>query len=539
MSAPAGAGTAAQARPSRWRVGRRGLRLGSGLVLLSYIALHLLNHALGLVSVPLAEQALALAVVVWHSAPGSVLLYGAVAVHVSLALQAIYQRRTLRMPPLEWLRMVLGLGIPLMLIGHVVLTRVAWELYDAAPHYSRVVWSLWLSDGQGRQLAMLVPGWLHGCLGVHFAFGRRAFYKRLQLPLFALALLVPVLGGLGFLAMGRELAADLAGRPRLDELVTLAPGAQASLQQLRESVLAVYFGLIAAVFGAREVRGFVERRRRMLVEIAYPRRAVRVPRGWTVLEASRSHHLPHLSACGGRARCTTCRVRVTSGAAHCPPPAPAERDALARIGAADDVRLACQLRPTGDIGVLPLLAGGAPPRITGAAEREVALLAVSWRNQAAFAREHLPQDVVFAAQAFADAACATVQARGALLAEVRGDGVLAVFGLDGPLPQACRDALAAAHDLERALGPVQARHARAFGSAMDCAVVVHAGRASVGALAGAGTVVAGEAMATLRALQLAAGDAALTVSPAALAHAGDAAAAQSLKLAALPATPDE
>ena len=106
------------------------------------------------------------------------------------------------------------------------------------------------------------------------------------------------------------------------------------------------------------------------------------------------------------------------------------------------------------------------------------------------------------------------------LAEARGDAVLAVFGLEGSIEPACRDAMAAVRGVEQALRPVAERHAKAFGSAMDCTVIVHAGRATVAALAGGGMVVGGEALATLRGLQLAAGEAALLVSSAALAHAG-------------------
>src|SRR5437763_1728235 len=102
---------------------RRAVRLASGLVLMSYIAAHLANHAVGLISVDAAQQVLDVAVAVWHSVPGTVLLYGAVVLHVALALQALYRRRTLRMPPVEVLRIALGLGIPILLIGHAVSTR--------------------------------------------------------------------------------------------------------------------------------------------------------------------------------------------------------------------------------------------------------------------------------------------------------------------------------------------------------------------------------------------------------------------------------
>ena len=104
---------------------RRDLLLASGLVLFAYVTLHLVCHALGLVSFETAETALRATVVIWHSLPGTLLLYGSASVHVGLALFAVYERRTLRMPPVQALRIVLGLLMPLALIGHFVGTRYA------------------------------------------------------------------------------------------------------------------------------------------------------------------------------------------------------------------------------------------------------------------------------------------------------------------------------------------------------------------------------------------------------------------------------
>src|SRR5438128_2685481 len=186
-----------------YRMTRRDLRLGSGLVLFVYITSHLANHALGLVSVKVAEAGLRVAVAFWHSALGTLLLYGAAAIHFALAIVAIYARRTLRLPPLEALRIGLGFGIPLLLIAHLTSTRVAFELYGLRADYARIVWALWTSDGEGRQLALLAPGWLHGCFGLNLAFRRHRLYRRLRPVLFAAALLLPVLAALAFLAMGR------------------------------------------------------------------------------------------------------------------------------------------------------------------------------------------------------------------------------------------------------------------------------------------------------------------------------------------------
>src|SRR5262245_58645556 len=204
----------------------RNLRLASGLVLFTYIAAHLINHALGLISLDTAEAGLELAIHVWHSLPGTVLLYGAAATHFLLALWSVYARRTFRLPPLELLRIALGFTLPVILIGHAANTRLAWELYGLSSDYNRVVTNLWLADSQGMQLGLLAPGWLHGCLGLHFVFSRRPWYRQLRYILFAVALLLPVFSGLGFLAMGRELSAGPGAAAAAMEYLNPANAAQ-------------------------------------------------------------------------------------------------------------------------------------------------------------------------------------------------------------------------------------------------------------------------------------------------------------------------
>jgi adenylate cyclase len=244
------------------RPSRRDLRLTTGLVLFGYVALHLLNHALGLISVSAAERGLELALALWHSVPGTVLLYGCAGIHLVLAFESLHGRRTLRMAPLDLARVVLGFGIPTLLINHAVNTRLAWEMYQLSPKYSRVVWSLWSANGQGLQLALLVPGWLHGCFGIHLAFVGRSTYRRLSRPLFAIALLLPVLGALGFLAMGKELASDLARHAALDAAIELPRGTGEALLEWRRTLLGLYFCACVGVLLARATRSWREVRSR-------------------------------------------------------------------------------------------------------------------------------------------------------------------------------------------------------------------------------------------------------------------------------------
>src|SRR5687768_5432503 len=105
----------------------RHLRLAYGLFMLAYVTTHLLNHAVGLVSASARERVLRSFAAIWSPAPMQVLLYGSFAVHYFLALRALWQRRTLRLLPAEWAQLVLGFSLPLLLVRHVVATRIGHD----------------------------------------------------------------------------------------------------------------------------------------------------------------------------------------------------------------------------------------------------------------------------------------------------------------------------------------------------------------------------------------------------------------------------
>lgn len=375
------------------------------------------------------------------------------------------------MPPADLVRILLGLGTPLLLIGHVVMTRYASDAFGLSPTYPRVVYALFVSDSEGRQLAMLVPGWLHGCLGVWFAFKRHDLVMRLKLPLFGFALLVPVLAGLGFVTMGREIE-DLARDPAWVAIhAEVAPEAtRISLARTRDGVLFAWLALIGMIFLAREIRDRIERRMNRLVTIGYPGRSVSVPRGWTVLEASRGHGIAHTSVCGGRARCSTCRVRVAAGLDACEPPDEDERRTLARIGAPSDVRLACRLRPRTDVTVIPLVAPEAKGRdAEEAREVRVAILAATIVEHVGAERRPLPHDRLYAMNRAAEAIGEAVLQAGGDVVEFTGEGVLAIF------PGGDRDAVGAALDAARGIERCGTALASTLALESGVAPVVHVG----------------------------------------------------------------
>jgi len=105
---------------------------------------------------------------------------------------------------------------------------------------------------------------------------------------------------------------------------------QAVLSDIEDYFLIGYLGLIVVVLLAKGARTIHERRGGM-VNLSYGNgRTVRVPKGLSVLEASLRNNVPHASVCGGRARCSTCRIRIIGDCSALPEPS--QREALCSAG---------------------------------------------------------------------------------------------------------------------------------------------------------------------------------------------------------------
>ena len=469
----------------------RRLRLGAALVLLTYVTLHFSNHALGIVSLDAMATGRWWFLALWRSVPGTLALYGAIIVHGVLALWLLYQRRTLRMPAWEATQYTLGLVLPALLVVHVVGTRIAWWRLGADDPYTRIVLALWvLAPEYGvRQTLTLVLAWVHACIGLHFWLRFRPWYAPARPWLFAIALLLPTLALLGFVAAGREVSA-LARVPGWTESVLRAAnaprGAEAArLIAIRETFLTAYLLALLAVFLARGVRRIQEWRR--AVRITYPSgRVVAVPVGFTILDASRTADIPHASVCGGRGRGSTCRVRVVRGLGQLPPASEAERRVLALVGAAPDVRLACQTRPAHDVAVDPLLAPSVAPADAFATdvrqghEQELAVLFADLRGFTRMAEHKLPYDVVFFLNRYFEAVGTAITSAGGVTNQFTGDGVMALFGIETGPAMGSRQALAAARAMVEGVAALSAELAGDLPAPMRIGIGIHTGPAVVG-----------------------------------------------------------
>ena len=468
----------------------RRLRLITGLVIAAFVVGHFLNHALGVVSVEAMNGMRTGLAAWWRSLPGTILLYGSLVTHFGLALASLYQRTTLRMPAWEAGQLLLGLAIPPLLIGHIVGTRLTWELLGHYIDYERVVGLLWSdSAAAARQSLLLLIAWTHLCFGVHFWLRIKAWYATAQPILFAAALLIPAIALAGFAAAGASLwpaIETVGGMQKYNlELAAMTDAQRARLLAWREGLIWGFWLLLAATLLARWLRARIG----ATYQVRHASgRVITAPVGRSILEAIRDAGIPHASVCGGRARCTTCRVRVAEGLAALPAPRPAEAKALARIEAPPNVRLACQTRPRESVSVTPLLpagAGAALARRPGSPqgrERRIVAMFVDLRESTRMAEGRLPYDVVFLMNQFFAEMYQALQATKGYYAQFRGDGLLALYGLQSELEQACRDALAGAAEMQRRMDALNASLADDLAEPLRIGIGVHAGVAIVGTM---------------------------------------------------------
>ena len=395
--------------------------------------------------------------VVTRSWLGSGVLLAAFLIHIALALYKISRRLTWRLPVWEAAQILTGLSIPLFLITHIVYNRGAASLASTDDTYAYELGNIWPALAWEHSLLLLVV-WVHGCIGLHYWLSLARWYRRLQPVLLGLAVALPVSALAGFSVAGREMAARLIEPGAWDRLQTVsrAPDAVAvaRLETLHDGLRATFLVLLALVLLVPIVRG-VRRAAGSKVEVTYRGGPiVRVPLGPTLLEISRMSAVPHASVCGGRARCSTCRVGVETGLARLTPPAGAEAATLASINAPPHVRLACQIRPREPISVTRLVdAGtrkGASPGAQGI-EGTLAVLFLDTRGFTMISEMRLPYDVVFILNRLFAEVGEAIKRHDGMIDKYMGDGLMAVFGTASGADAGCRQALRAACDIDIAL----------------------------------------------------------------------------------------
>lgn len=475
-------GSTGQRSVGRWDLSNaeRAIRLWAGMVLMTFVTMHLLNHAIGVFGVAVMQTVQNWRVEFWRFLPLTILLYGALAAHVVIALKRVVSRRTWRMPVSEAIQIALGIAIPILLVRHVIGTRIVHSFGGVDDNYINLLRYLWPENALWQSTALIVT-WTHGIIGLNAMLRTKTWFGRYQIAFTILAFVIPILALAGFVSAGRE----------AHTLTT--PVENWNKQQVEVHNIGLFWGrvlvwgglaLAAALLIVREG----VRRLRKSVTVRYVGHGeTSSPVGLTLLEMSRSNNIPHPSVCGGRGRCSTCRVLVTSDLAALPPRNGIEDVLLAKIRAPQRVRLACQLRPTADIDVkilLPVDADGKlkhdfDEALTWGADRDLTVLFADIRSFSTLARTQQPEDIVIVLTRVIDDLNQAIRARGGRTVMVLTDGVMGIFNNAGLGSPSARAGLDAAADMLKAVEAANREFGGALPLPLRIGVGIHVGHAVV------------------------------------------------------------
>ena len=470
----------------------RQLRMYSGLIIFLYVTIHLLNHSLGLVSIKLMDQVSDYVSNFVRINAVSAILYLSFLIHLVFGLSSLFKRRSFNMSSKDWAQLILGLTLPWILIVHLIANGYATRFENLESSYALLVLATWVFDTKYIFLynLLLVATWVHGIIGIQNITQNSEFYNKNKLFFTVVVWIVPILSVLGYTSAGKELISSIM----IDEATIYQILGKANftedlgfrLTKLSNSVLLYYPSILVFLFVSALI---IYRYRLSMREITVKYAdgvEVKISKGTSILEASRENSIGHISMCGGRGRCSTCRVRILSDHDDLPERNGVEEQVAKRLNLDSNVRLACQLRPISNITVRPLVS--APKTSVNEAnklslsgrETEVVVMFIDLRNFTLISEKLLPYDTVFLLNKYFKICGEAIAENNGNIDKFIGDGVMALFNSGERLKDNSIDALKAATVISEKMAALSRESEEDFQHRLGIGIGIHAGTTIMG-----------------------------------------------------------
>ena len=468
----------------------------SGCILFFYAFTHLLNHSLGLISLDTMEQGRAIFLRFWRHDVLFYVLYGALSIHFLLGVYALARRRSFRMSRKEWIRNSCAVLIPFFLASHLSITLWGSRFLGLNDSYAFMIISTYIFDPFGYIILglMLMLVWTHGSIGIIGLIEFREFYSKLRGLFQGLILGLPLIAYGGYIRASIELSEASQSNPiTILELIsnsnfTAEIGEKiVSLSDLLQFL--VYPILLSLFVAFYFIRNLLEKRFNS-IQVQYTDGTnINVSRGSSLLEASHKAGRYHESVCGGRGRCTTCRVRVTSSLGELPKPNKIEQSVINRLNFDQSLRLACQLRPETDIEINPLiklvnhdkqnLRFSNQENLSGI-EKETVIMFCDLRGFTRLSDGKMPFDVVFILNKYFKLVTDAVEENKGRIDKFIGDGVMAIFDKDTTISKNCKNALKGAAMITTYLNDLNDELSTEDIEPLRLGIGIHSGNAIIG-----------------------------------------------------------
>jgi len=208
----------------------------------------------------------------------------------------------------------------------------------------------------------------------------------------------------------------------------------------------------------------------------------------SLLDISLAAGIPHVHACGGNARCSTCRVMVQEGLENFLPRNEPEQKLAQRKGLEPDIRLACQSHITGPCSVRRLVIDSqdadsaiAESGRTSGKEMKIAILFTDIKDFTPLTERQLSHDVIHILNRYFRQLGEAVLQHDGMIDKYIGDGMMALFGVDDNDPTfACLDAVSAALRIQEGHAELNEYLQKNFGIQIQTRIGIHYGEAVVG-----------------------------------------------------------
>jgi len=468
----------------------------SGCILFFYVFTHLLNHSLGLISLDTMEQGRAIFLRFWRHDVLFYVLYGALSIHFLLGVYALARRRSFRMSRKEWIRNSCAVLIPFFLASHLSITLWGSRFLGLNDSYAFMIISTYIFDPFGYIILglTLMLVWTHGSMGIIGLIEFREFYSKRRGLFQGLILGLPLIAYGGYIRASIELSEASQSNPiTILELIsnsnfTAEIGEKiVSLSDLLQFL--VYPILLSLFVAFYFIRNLLEKRFNS-IQVQYTDGTnINVSRGSSLLEASHKAGRYHESVCGGRGRCTTCRVRVTSSLGELPKPNKIEQSVINRLNFDQSLRLACQLRPETDIEINPLiklvnhdkqnLRFSNQENLSGI-EKETVIMFCDLRGFTRLSDGKMPFDVVFILNKYFKLVTDAVEENKGRIDKFIGDGVMAIFDKDTTISKNCKNALQGAAMITTYLNDLNDELSSEDIEPLRLGIGIHCGNAIIG-----------------------------------------------------------
>ena len=464
------------------------LKLWTGMFLMFYCVTHYLNHSIGIFGLDAIEYIRNIFLFFWRNPVMNFFLPSVAVIHIYLSLSRVIRLASFRgFKRHEWFQLIAGILTVPALALHVSGTKIAHVFYGINDTYTFLSSSIAdYTDIVIFNLLMLLV-WMHGYIGVKYWMKVNSKYQSYLNKMGMFFFLLPILSFVGVISMFRESNLNLLIDPKYKEKVFNSSNPEnVDLDKLTEDTIMYfvipYLFLIIILFTGRFIFCKIKRRNNS-IQISYPEGIIsKIFPGMSILEASIDAGIPHAHVCGGRGRCSTCRIRVDKGLDQLEPPRQKEKRVLRGIGAPENVRLACQAFPKIDLNVSPLLAHDAnykenasEQKYIHGSDREICIMFTDLRAFTKMSEKKLPYDVVFILNQYFKLMGEIIENHGGYLDKFIGDGTMALFGIEEGPKEGSRNAIMAASQMNVELKKLNERLIHDLPFPLKMGIGIHSG----------------------------------------------------------------